>query len=64
MNFEKSSFSRMKDPESRLKRGRQRIRRQVRLNAGMRYGTEREMNTELGVGLRLLAEESYGIRKR
>ena len=34
MNFEKSSFSRMKDPISRLKRGRQRIRRQVRLNAG------------------------------
>ena len=34
MNFEKSSFSRMKDPVSRLKRERQRIRRQVRLNAG------------------------------
>ena len=34
MNFEKSSFSRMKDPVSRLERGRQRIRRQVRLNAG------------------------------
>ena len=34
MNFEKSSFSRMKDPISKLKRGRQRIRRQVRLNAG------------------------------
>ena len=34
MNFKKSSFSRMKDPISRLKRGRQRIRRQVRLNAG------------------------------
>ena len=34
VNFEKSSFSRMKDPVSRLKRGRQRIRRQVRLNAG------------------------------
>ena len=31
MNFEKSSFSRMKDPVSRLKRGRQRIMR--RLNA-------------------------------
>ena len=29
MNFEKSSFSRMKDPISRLKRGRQRIRRIV-----------------------------------
>ena len=34
MNFEKSSFSRMKDPVSRLKRRRQRVRRQVRLNAG------------------------------
>ena len=34
MNFEKSSFSRMKDPISRSKRGRQRIRRQVRLDAG------------------------------
>ena len=34
MNFEKSNFSRMKDPVSRLKRGRQRVRRQVRLNAG------------------------------
>ena len=34
MNFEKRSFSRMKDSISRLKRGRQRIRRQVRLNAG------------------------------
>ena len=34
MNFEKSSFNRMKDPISRLKKGRQRIRRQVRLNAG------------------------------
>ena len=34
MNFEKSSFSRMKDSVSRLKRRRQRIRRQVRLNAG------------------------------
>ena len=33
MNFEKSSFSRMKDPVSRLKRRRQRVRRQVRLNA-------------------------------
>ena len=35
MNFEKSSFSGIKDPVSRLKRGRQRIRRQVRLNAGV-----------------------------
>ena len=34
MNFEKSSFSRMKDPIGRLKRRRQRVRRQVRLNAG------------------------------
>ena len=34
MNFEKRSFSRMKDSISRLKRKRQRIRRQVRLNAG------------------------------
>ena len=34
MNFEKSSFSRMKDPVSRLKRRRQRVRRQVRLNEG------------------------------
>ena len=34
MNFEKSSFSKMKDPVSRLKRRRQRVRRQVRLNAG------------------------------
>ena len=34
MNFKKSSFSRMKDLISRLKRGRQRVRRQVRLNAG------------------------------
>ena len=34
MNFKKSSFSRMKDPVSRLKRRRQRVRRQVRLNAG------------------------------
>ena len=34
MNFEKCSFSRMKDSISRLKRRRQRIRRQVRLNAG------------------------------
>ena len=34
MNFEKSSFSRMEDPVSRLKRRRQRVRRQVRLNAG------------------------------
>ena len=34
MNFEKSSFSRIKDPASRLKRRRQRVRRQVRLNAG------------------------------
>ena len=34
MNFEKSSFSRMKGPVSRLKRRRQRVRRQVRLNAG------------------------------
>ena len=32
MNFKKSSFSRMKDPVSRLKR--RRVRRQVRLNAG------------------------------
>ena len=34
MNFEKSSFSRMKYPVSRLKRRRQLVRRQVRLNAG------------------------------
>ena len=34
MNFEKSSFSGMKDPVSRLERRRQRVRRQVRLNAG------------------------------
>ena len=34
MNFEKRSFSRMNDSISRLKRRRQRIRRQVRLNAG------------------------------
>ena len=34
VNFKKSSFSRMKDPVSRLKRRRQRVRRQVRLNAG------------------------------
>ena len=34
MNFKKSSFSRMKDPVSRLKKRRQRVRRQVRLNAG------------------------------
>ena len=33
MNFKKSSFSRMKDPVSRLKRRRQRVKRQVRLNA-------------------------------
>ena len=33
MNFKKSSFSRMKDPVSRLKRRRQGVRRQVRLNA-------------------------------
>ena len=34
MNFEKSSFSRMKDLVSRLKRRRHRVRRQVRLNVG------------------------------
>ena len=34
MNFEKRSFSGMEDSISRLKRRRQRIRRQVRLNAG------------------------------
>ena len=34
MDFKKSSFSRMKDPVSRLKRRRQRVRRQVILNAG------------------------------
>ena len=33
MNFKKSSFSRMKDAIGRLKRRRQRVRRQVRLNA-------------------------------
>ena len=33
MDFEKSSFSGMKDPVSRLERRRQRVRRQVRLNA-------------------------------
>ena len=32
MNFKKSSFSRMKDPVSKLKR-RLRVKRQVRLNA-------------------------------
>ena len=34
VNFKKSSFSRMKDPVSWLKRRRQWVRRQVRLNAG------------------------------
>ena len=34
MNFEKSSFSGMKDLVSRLERRRQRVRREVRLNAG------------------------------
>ena len=34
MNFKKSSFSRMKDPVSRLERRRQGVSRQVRLNAG------------------------------
>ena len=33
MNFKKSSFSRMKDPVSRLRK-RQRIRGQVRSNVG------------------------------
>ena len=34
MNFEKSSFGGMKDSVSRLERRRQRVRREVRLNAG------------------------------
>ena len=34
VNFKKSSFSRMKDPVSRLKIKRQRVRGQVSLNVG------------------------------
>ena len=34
VNFKKNGFSRTKDPVSRLKRRRQRIRRQASLNAG------------------------------
>ena len=48
MNFEKSSFSRMKDPVSRLKRRRQRVRSQVKLNAGCNNFFE-NFGNEVGV---------------
>ena len=51
MNFEKSSFSRMKDLVSRLKRRRQRVRRQVRLNAFSRIS---EMKLRFEIGRKLL----------
>ena len=55
MNFEKNSFSRMKDPISRLKRGRQRIRRQVRLNAGgNNFSRILEMKLRFEIGRKLL----------
>ena len=53
MNFEKSSFSRMKDPVSRLKRRRQRVRRQVRLNATT-FSRILEIKLRFEIGRKLL----------